>query len=91
MEYPILYSRSNISATTGRDRSDTDSSDSEAHIEEESTVTPESTLRRSTRVRKKPQWFDSYVVGQQQINDLLQIHLQNNRETMRLVKKTMFS
>jgi len=39
----------------------------------------EVTVRKSARVKTKPVWFDAYIVGQQQIGKLIEMHLENSR------------
>jgi len=42
---------------------------------------PEFTVNKSAKVKKKPVWFDAYIVGQQQIGKLIEMHLENSRRT----------
>jgi len=50
---------------------------------------PEVTVRKSARVKKKPVWFDAYIVGQQQIGKLIEMHLENSRMTADILKDSL--
>ena len=44
-----------------------------------STEKPPVVPRRSTRVKKKPVWYDSYIVGQQTVDKFIELNLQNTK------------
>ena len=50
---------------------------------------PEVTVRKSARVKKKPVWFDAYIVGQQLIGKLIEMHLENSRRTAYILKVSL--
>ena len=50
---------------------------------------PEVTVRKSARVKKKPVWFDAYIVGQQQMGKLIEMHLENSRMTADILKDSL--
>jgi len=101
LEYPRFQSRKPDKRLTGqredvRETERLGAREEARHVEQEE-QTQESTQdremrtvspRRSTRVRKKPVWYDSYVVGQQQISKLLQLHLENTKQVTEMLNNS---
>ncbi|KAH3888212.1 hypothetical protein DPMN_012243 [Dreissena polymorpha] len=59
----------------------------EDQIEAASNLGPSMETRRSTRTRKKPVWFQSYHVGQQQdMTRLLEMQLQSTNSKAELLR-----
>jgi len=50
---------------------------------------PEFTVNKSAKVKKKPVWFDAYIVGQQQIGKLIEMHLEKSRRTAYILKYSL--
>jgi len=49
---------------------------------------PEITVNKSAKV-KKTVWFDAYIVGQQQIGKVIEMHLENSRRTAYILKDSL--
>jgi hypothetical protein len=63
-----------------------DDSTAEVASTEPIPVPPQVVPRKSKREKKKPVWYDSYVVGQQTVDKFLELNLQNTKLMVEMFK-----